>query len=151
VPRFMKDEFLEDFGTWDEHVSSWQATRQNKAGFVLLRFEDMLADAGRELGRMARLLRVSAAPEAVAWAVELSSAEQMRRLEDAGAVLLTKESRQDKPFVRTASSSCHRGQSSGSKANGETSCEVWVRNWAALRTRRQRSRRWRLVNAVPYC
>jgi hypothetical protein len=112
VPRFMKGEFLEDFGTWDEHVSSWQATRQNKSGFVLLRFEDMLADPGRELGRMARLLEVGAAPEAVARAVELSSAVQMRRLEDqqAQSWRLTKESRQDKPFVRTASSGAWRSE-----------------------------------------
>src|SRR5947208_14487259 len=104
VPRSMKGEFLDDFGTCDEHVSSWQATRQNKAGFVLLRFEDMLADPGRELRGMARLLEVGVAPEAVARAVELSLAVQMRRLEDQQAqswrVLL--ESRQDKPFVRTA-------------------------------------------------
>src|SRR2546430_12616951 len=26
------------------HVSSWQATRQNKSGFVLLRFEDMRSE-----------------------------------------------------------------------------------------------------------
>jgi len=66
VPRFMKGEFLENFGTWDEHVCSWQGTRQNKAGFVLLRYEDMLADPGRELDRMTRLLEVGTAPEAVA-------------------------------------------------------------------------------------
>jgi hypothetical protein len=44
----MNGEFLEAFGTWDEHVSSWQATRQDKAGCVLLRYyEDMLPDPGR--------------------------------------------------------------------------------------------------------
>ena len=112
VPRFMKGEFLEDFGTWDEHVSSWHATRQNKAGFVFLRFEDMLADPGRELGRMARLLEVDAAPEAVARAVELSSVAQMRRLEDqqGQSWKLTRESRQDKPFVRSARSGAWRSE-----------------------------------------
>ncbi len=66
----------------------------------------------RELGRMARLLEVGAAPEAVARAVELSSAVQMRRLEDqqAQSWRLTKESRQDKPFVRTASSGAWRSE-----------------------------------------
>ena len=112
VPRFMKGEFLEDFGTWDEHVRSWQGTRQNKAGFVLLRYEDMLADPGRELDRMTRLLEVGTAPEAVARAVELSSAAQMRRLEDqqAQSWKLTKESRQDKPFVRAARSGTWRSE-----------------------------------------
>jgi len=112
VPRFMKGEFLENFGTWDEHVCSWQGTRQNKAGFVLLRYEDMLADPGRELDRMTRLLEVGTAPEAVARAVELSSAAQMRRLEDqqAQSWKLTKESRQDKPFVRAARSGTWRSE-----------------------------------------
>ena len=112
VPRFIKGEFLEDFGAWDEHVSSWRATRQNKAGFVLLRYEDMLTDPGIELGRIARLLEVGTAPEAVARAVELSSAVRMRRLEDqqAQSWKLTKESRQDKPFVRAARSGTWRSE-----------------------------------------
>jgi Sulfotransferase domain len=61
---------------------------------------------------MARLLEVDAAPEAVARAVELSSAGQMRRLEDqqAQSWKLTRESRQDKPFVRSARSGAWRSE-----------------------------------------
>ena len=61
---------------------------------------------------MARLLEVDAAPEAVARAVELSSAAQMRRLEDqqAQSSKLTRESRQDKPFVRSARSGTWRSE-----------------------------------------
>jgi len=48
----------------------------------------------------------------VARAVELSSAAQMRRLEDqqAQSWKLTKESRQDKPFVRAARSGTWRSE-----------------------------------------
>ena len=112
VPRFMKGEFLEDRGTWGEHVSSWQATRQHKVGFTLLRYEDILADPGRELSRVARLLEVDTTPEAVARAVELSSAARMRRLEDQQAQFwkLTKDTRQDKPFIRVARSGTWRSE-----------------------------------------
>jgi len=48
----------------------------------------------------------------VARAVELSSVEQMRRLEDqqAQSWILTKGSRQDKPFIRSARSGAWRSE-----------------------------------------
>ena len=61
---------------------------------------------------MVRLLEVDGAPEAVARAVELSSVAQMRRLEDqqAQSWKLTRESRQDKPFGRSAHSGARRSE-----------------------------------------
>jgi hypothetical protein len=112
VPRFIKGQFLEDFGTWHEHVSSWLATRQNNSGFVLLRYEAMLANPERELAKAAGLLRVNPTEDAIARAVRLSSAAQMRELENrqAEAWKLTRETRKDKPFVRTARSGSWRSE-----------------------------------------
>jgi len=72
VPRFVNGGFLEDFGTWYEHVSSWVATRQNQPGFVFLRYEAMLADPEGELAKAARLLGVNATASEIARAVKLS-------------------------------------------------------------------------------
>lgn len=52
VPRFMTGDFLEDWGSWDEPVASWRATRERKSGFLLLRYEDMLSDPATELTRV---------------------------------------------------------------------------------------------------
>jgi hypothetical protein len=112
VSRFLVGEFFEDWGTWNEHVRSWHATREGKPGFVLLRYEDMLADPGRELAKVGPLLEVELRPEMIARAVELSSAAQMRNLENeqAHAWKLTKKTRQDKPFVRAARAGTWRSE-----------------------------------------
>ena len=64
----------------------------------------MIASAQSELGRVAELLGVAASLEDLARAVEQSSPERMRQLEkiNADKNALTKGTRQDLPFVRTA-------------------------------------------------
>src|SRR5467141_984715 len=86
VARFVAGE-TSPYGSWGENVASWLATRQNRPGFLLLRYEDMLEDAER-----------------IANAVRRSSADEMRKLEKSQAHLWssTKSTRQDVPFVRSA-------------------------------------------------
>jgi hypothetical protein len=65
-----------------------------------------------ELARIANFLQaggfhqLDASPAALARAVDLSSPERMRKLEKehAGQWVLTRDTRRDKPFVRTATS-----------------------------------------------
>jgi hypothetical protein len=66
----------------------------------------MLRDPATELKKMAPLLGIEPTPERLAQAVELSSADRMRALEKAQGAqwVLTKGTRQDKPFVRNAKS-----------------------------------------------
>ncbi len=92
------------YGSWGENVSSWLATRRTHPGFLLIRYEDMIADAANELAKVASFLGIEASPARLAQAVERSSADQMRRLEQSQAHLWssTKETRQDIPFVRAA-------------------------------------------------
>lgn len=92
------------YGSWGEHVASWLATRHGRPGFLLLRYEDMVEDTPRELTKIASFLGLSASPEAIAQAVERSSADRMRSLEKSQAQLFTstKNTRQDIPFVRAA-------------------------------------------------
>jgi hypothetical protein len=109
VPLFMSGTFgsglLADprWGSWHDNVASWLAMQHNRK-FLLLRYEDMLEDAACELRKVATFLGIEAASDRIARAVDLSSADKMRELEKSQSKdwQLTKETRQDKPFVRKA-------------------------------------------------
>ena len=110
VRRFVAAEFDRRWGSWADHVQSWQLMRQNDPGFILLRYEDMKQDAEQQLLRIADFLRrrslhnIDSSPQKLRQAIELSSPERMRKLEkeQGGDWVLTKSTRSDKPFVRSA-------------------------------------------------
>ena len=104
VPRWMEGQFWSRIGSWADHVLSWVSTRQEHEGFLFLRYEDLQKDPKAELARVAAFLSRKSAPEALAKAVELSSADRMRALEagQGSRWVSTYRTRQDKPFVRTA-------------------------------------------------
>jgi len=106
IPRFVGGEFFEDFGTWEEHVQSWQATRNGKNGFVCIRYEEMLTKPMDMMANIASALRLEFTTKALAGAVELSSAARMKDLEKEQSAdwKLTRSTRQDVPFVREAKS-----------------------------------------------
>lgn len=110
IPRFIHAEFDTKWGTWADHVLSWLLLRKDDPEFLLLRYEDMKNDTMGELDRIAQFLRgcsfqsIDAAPEKLQRAIDLSSPERMRALERQQSAdwILTKKTRLDKPFVRTA-------------------------------------------------
>jgi hypothetical protein len=104
VTRFIRGETSVYPGSWREHVGNWLAARHGQANFLLLRYEDMQSDAGRELTRVASFVKIDARPEDISRAVARSSADQMRQLEKTSGHLwsTTKDTRQDIPFVRSA-------------------------------------------------
>jgi aryl sulfotransferase len=106
VPRWMKPQFWPRIGSWGDHVSSWLGTRQGHEGFLLLRYEDLKQNPQRELARVAAFLGMEATGERLDRAVQLSSADNMRRMEseESGKWVATTLTRQDKPFVRNATS-----------------------------------------------
>jgi len=61
-------------GSWGENVGSWLAARSQHPGFLLLRYEDLLADTARELTRVADFAGLPTTPERISRAVERSSA-----------------------------------------------------------------------------
>jgi hypothetical protein len=106
VPHFMESEIEPKTGSWRDHVVSWTATRGGQKNFLLLRYEDMLADTKKESTKIAAFLGLDSSPERIARAVALSSADRMRKLEKEQSRQWkeTKKTRQDKPFVRKAAS-----------------------------------------------
>ena len=110
VPRFINAEFDAKWGSWADHVLSWLRMREHAPGFILLRYESMKKQPEAELARVAAFLQscafraIDASPEKLRRAVELSSPERMRTLEQLQARdwVLTRATRSDKPFVRSA-------------------------------------------------
>jgi len=118
VPRFIAGEFDRKFGSWQDNVLSWIALRGKSENFVMLRYEDMKRDTAAAIRRIAAFLErcsfrhIDTSPEAVKRAIDLSSPERMRALEkqESGSWVLTKGTRSDKPFVRSATSGGWKAQ-----------------------------------------
>jgi len=106
VPRWIEGIYWDRLANWGDHVTSWLSTRQGRDSFVILRYEDLLANAQAELVKVARLLGIEPAPERLARAVDLSSADRMKKLESTQGDkwVQTRYTRQDKAFVRKAAS-----------------------------------------------
>ena len=118
VPRFIAGDFDVKFGSWRDNVLSWTSLRGHDPAFLMLRYEDMKENPVRELGRVVAFLErcsfgnVDSRPEAIERTIKLSSPERMRALEqkEASRWVLTKNTRSDKPFVRSAQSGTWRSQ-----------------------------------------
>lgn len=105
VDDFVRGKLISaDWGTWEENVASWVYTRGRSNNFLLLRYEDMIADTRGELNRIVRHLEIEASPERIQSAVERSSADRMREMEknQENEWVATKKHRKDIPFVRVA-------------------------------------------------
>lgn len=111
VARFLAGETC-PHGSWGQNVSTWLATSEGNPRFLLLRYEDMVADTARELAKVVAFLNMSVSPEQIAQAVERSSADRMRKLEKTQTDLqgLTRGSRKDLSFVRAAGSGGWRSE-----------------------------------------
>jgi len=110
VARFVRAEFDNGFGSRADNVGSWLSMREGSANFLLLRYEDLKLDPARQLEKVAAFLSrccfrdIKSSPDRLARAVELSTPERMRSLEtqESRNWVLTKYTRADLPFVRTA-------------------------------------------------
>jgi hypothetical protein len=110
VPRFIAGEFDRKFGSWRDNVLSWISVRGENRNFMMLRYEEMKHDTTGALLQVVAFLqrcsfrKIDSSAESLRRAIELSSPERMRALEkkEAANWVLTKSTRNDKPFVRTA-------------------------------------------------
>lgn len=102
----LKGGFLGTPGSWGENVMSWLGARGHDRQFLLVRYEDLLDDTHREMTRIAEFLELNASADRISRAVELSSADNMRKLEarDSNEWVTTRNSRKDIGFVRAAKS-----------------------------------------------
>jgi hypothetical protein len=111
---FSIDEYVRDFvdgrlisagwGTWAENAGTWVAARYGGPNFLLLRYEDLIANTEVELAKVAAFFGIEANPERLRSVVERSSADRMRALErtQANEWVSTKGKRSDIPFIGAA-------------------------------------------------
>lgn len=131
VERFINGD-VDRYGSWHENVASWLYTRGGDNTFMMLRYEDILANTQQELRKVANFLALSRDDEQLDRAIELSSKENMQRLEKEQSLLWNamRNTRTDKPFVRS-------GKSGGWRSELPASCakEIaarWARIMSAL-------------------
>lgn len=105
VERFLKGEVC-PYGSWGDNVGSWTATRRDDPNFLLLRYEDMLADVTGGASKISKFLGFGQDASRISVAVERSSLENMRKVEKAEGKKWdsTKGTRQDMSFFRSAKS-----------------------------------------------
>lgn len=71
-----------DYGTWGENVGSWMYARGHSLSFLLVRYEDMRQNPTTELTRISTFMGIRPDPVRLQRAVEQSSADHMRKLEE---------------------------------------------------------------------
>jgi hypothetical protein len=78
----------------------------------MVKYEALHTQAMEEMARIASFIGISLSPEQIAFAIQQSSADRMRELEKKQGHLWssTRETRQDKPFVRSAKSGGWRAE-----------------------------------------
>jgi hypothetical protein len=106
IPRFVAPEFDVNWGSWADNVMSWLLTRGESKKFLLVRYEDLQQIPQPVLKRVAEFFQISSDTERIERAITLSSAQRMRELERTQGKdwVLTKKTRDDKPFVGKAKS-----------------------------------------------
>jgi Sulfotransferase domain len=107
VENFVHGRFISaGWGSWGENVASWLYTRGESRIFLLCRYEDITEDPVQQLSRIAFFLGVEPSAQILQQAVERSSADRMRKMENmqSDVWVATKDRRKDIPFVRVAKS-----------------------------------------------
>ena len=104
VSRFVSGELNHPYGTWAENTATWFYTRGQSPRLLLVTYEALQSEGARQMAKIAEFIGVPADPARIAFALEQSSADRMRELEKKQGHLWssTKQTRQDKPFVRSA-------------------------------------------------
>ncbi len=103
VGEFLRGEAT-PYGSWREHVGSWLAARLGDPDFLLLRYEDLHRQTEVEVARIAKFFGLEPTAQRIQWAIEQSSADRLRKLEqtEAGRWDSTKDTRKDTSFFRSA-------------------------------------------------
>jgi hypothetical protein len=97
---------IDPYGNWGENVGSWLGARRGSDNFLVVRYEDLLANTEAEVVRIAEMLGIATDEQSLHDAVERSRADHMRALEKTqrGEHKFLQSSRSDIPFVRAAKS-----------------------------------------------
>lgn len=70
------------FGEWDEHVNSWIYQNHSLSNLCLVRYEDILCDPFREVGKLVHFIGLHPTAEQIRKAIEKSSFDKMKQIEE---------------------------------------------------------------------
>ncbi len=99
LKRFMVGR-TDNYGRWDSNVESWlEAKKCQPDKFLIVKYEDMLANTDTVLKQVSAFLKLSASPESIAAAIADNSRQRMRQKE-VKAINIRRKGRPDIPFVR---------------------------------------------------
>ena len=103
ISRFMEGTF-DSFGTWEEHATSWISHRGDDDDFFWVRYEDLVRVPTEMVRDVATFSTLRVSDDQVQRAVERSSVNAMRGLEQRTGVSWKniEGSRPDKAFIRGA-------------------------------------------------
>jgi len=104
VDGFLTGALRGRYGSWAENVGSWLEAEENSETFMVVRYEDLLADTQGNLVKIADFLDIEADPASLTEAVNRSRANAMRQMEteQAREWTTTRKSDQAIPFIRQA-------------------------------------------------
>lgn len=96
--------FEDGYGSWGENVQSWIAVKEKNPNFLLVKYEDLKQNTLHEVMRIVAFLNLDISLEIVQKAIENSSMDKMRKLEnDDRQINKRKPINQSIPFVRKGS------------------------------------------------
>ncbi|MCM3719147.1 sulfotransferase domain-containing protein [Fictibacillus phosphorivorans] len=91
-------------GQWNSYVEGWIDNQKNiKNGLLLVRYEDLLKDTGKEVERILEFLELKRSQKEIEDAIQWASFDNMRALEQKQKMYLngTKNVDEKMPFVRS--------------------------------------------------
>lgn len=96
---------INPLGSWGENTGSWLGAKKGGTDLLLLRYEDFKTNPASQLQKIADFLSLSISESDINNAVQNSSIENMRKLEEKQKnVWPNKYTKKSVPFVRTADS-----------------------------------------------
>ncbi len=131
VEACVSKQYFGQYGSWSENVGSWLGAKQLSPNFLLLRYEDILADPTGELRRIVTFLNIHASNDDIEKAVRKNSFENMQDMEKqyGHSWRETSTTRMDKLFFRNGKAGSWR------KELMPDSIRLIEKNWADTMSR----------------
>lgn len=93
---------IDPFGSWAENVGSWIGAREFDKNFLLVRYEDLIADTVNEISRISDFMNLQNNCKSIIDAIEASTLDKMKSIEKTtgNKSKALRKSDKNMPFVR---------------------------------------------------
>lgn len=96
---------LDSFGNWSEHIGSWYGAREKCKNFMIVKYEDLIADMESEIKKISEFFNIHLSDTELKKVIMYSSPKYMKLSEEKDGKLWKpmKYAREDIKFIRNAS------------------------------------------------